>query len=160
MNIIINGWLCLGTTISWGPWAFKVNHCVLDLLALCIAYKIILWSRTWCYIQNLGVYVIFFLNVNLISTWDYMVATLVFVPVVIPFPKKPHSSMRVWVQSSWSSNICVCEFRLESIWLSIVVTSHVLFSLLIFWSNGLSMCCFSFHIPCNCFISQYVADML
>jgi hypothetical protein len=33
--------------------------------------------------------------------------------VVIPLPKKPHSFMRVWVQSSGSSNIRVCEFRLE-----------------------------------------------
>jgi hypothetical protein len=33
--------------------------------------------------------------------------------VVIPFPKKPHSSMRVWVQSPGPSNIRVCEFRLK-----------------------------------------------
>ena len=32
---------------------------------------------------------------------------------VIPFPKKSHSSMRVWVQFPRSSNIRVCEFRLE-----------------------------------------------
>ena len=29
-------------------------------------------------------------------------------------PKKPHPSMRVWVQFlGFSKNICVCEFRLE-----------------------------------------------
>jgi hypothetical protein len=33
--------------------------------------------------------------------------------MVIPLPKKPYSSMRVWVQSPRSSNIHVCEFRLE-----------------------------------------------
>ena len=40
-------------------------------------------------------------------------ATWVFGSVVILFPKKPHSLMRVWVQSSESSqNIRVSEFRL------------------------------------------------
>ena len=41
------------------------------------------------------------------------VATWLFGRVVIPLPKKLHSSIRVWVQSPGSSNICVCEFILE-----------------------------------------------
>ena len=40
-------------------------------------------------------------------------AVWAFGPVVILFSKKSHSSKRVWVQSLGSSNISVCEFRLE-----------------------------------------------
>ena len=41
-------------------------------------------------------------------------ATWVFGPVVIPLPKKPYLSMRVWVRSTiFSKYTCVCEFILE-----------------------------------------------
>ena len=43
----------------------------------------------------------------------FVTTTWVFGLVVILLPKKPYSSMRVWVQSLGFSNIRVCEFRLE-----------------------------------------------
>ena len=60
-----------------------------------------------------------FIEASLINVAIYpslevlFLAIWVFGPVVIPFPKKSHSSIRVWVQSPGSSNIRVCEFRLE-----------------------------------------------